>query len=252
MVRVQQIGSIKPIEDAPMPPDTQIVEAMIMRDIQSATGKDALLSGQALGDRTTSGEVQTRTSIFRLKLEDRIDTVDKFVLKVGDLVLQHIKGNFKKDRIIRLFGNEGEYWETLTPEMIKDEVDIFMDTISAPKVDPLIERQQAMNIWQITLSQALPLIQAGLIQIDLNKLFGWLMEKMGITDAARFFLPAQTPTAPILENPAPPDPNKQQQGNVLPFPQGVQQNQQPQDFTAMLQGINGAGLANQSGLQIGQ
>jgi len=252
MVRVQQIGSIKPIEDAPMPTDTQIVEAMIMRDIQSATGKDALFSGQTLGDRTTSGEVQTRASIFRLKLEDRIDTVDKFVLKVGDLVLQHIKGNFKKDRIIRLFGNEGEYWETLTPDMIKDEVDIFMDTISAPKVDPLVERQQAMNIWQITVAQALPLIQAGILQIDLNKLFGWLMEKMGITDAARFFLPAQTPTAPILENPAPPDLNKQQQGSVLPFPQGVQQNQQPQDFTAMLQGINGSGFANQSGLQIGQ
>jgi hypothetical protein len=227
MVRVKQIGSIAPIPDAPMPEDTQIVEAMIRSDIQGSTGLDAVVRGQALPARTTGVEVNTRTSIFRLKLEDRINTIDKFVLNNAKHILQHIKGTYNKDRVVRMIGSKGEYWETLTPEMIREEIDIFMDTISAPKVDPLVDRQLALQVWQITTS-----VQPGMLQIDYNALFGWLMEKFGIKDAGRFFLPAQTPTPPILENPAPPDPNKQSTNGIVP----TLAPQQP-GLNAMLQGI---------------
>lgn len=247
MVRVQQIGSIVPIPDAPMPDDTQIVEGMIRSDIQRATGLDNLFKGGNLQSRTTSGEVQTRASIFRLKLEDRIDTVDKFVLRVANHVLQHIKGNFTQDEAIRLFGPSGEYWETLTPDMIKEDVDLDMETIAAPQIDPVQQMQMALNIWQTTLGAA-QFIQAGVIQVDLNKLFGWVMDKMGVKDAAQFFMPATTPTAPLLEAPAPPDPNKvsNQQGqgnNVLPFPQ-----QQSMNLEDIFQQRN---EGNPTGTQIG-
>jgi hypothetical protein len=238
MVRVKQIGSIVPIPDAPMPDDTQLVEGMIRSDVQGATGLDAVLRGQAVPARTTGVEVNTRTSVFRLKLEDRIATIDKFVLTNAKHTLQHIKGNFNKDRVVRLLGPEGEYWETLTPEMIREEIDIFMDTISAPKVDPLVDRQMAVQVWQITTSAP-----PGLLQIDYNALFGWMMEKFGIKDAGRFFLPAQTPTPPILENPAPPDPNKQATNGTVPTTAPVQPG-----LNAMLQGITQNG--NPLGMQL--
>lgn len=240
MVRVQQIGSIVPIQDAPMPEDTQIVEGMITRDIQRATGLDNLFKGGNLQSRTTSGEVQTRASIFRLKLEDRIDAVDKFVLTIATHVLQHIKGNFTKDEAIRLFGPSGEYWETLTPDMIKEDVDLDMETISAPQIDPIQQMQMASNVF----ATAAPFVQAGILQVDLNKLFGWLMEKQGIKDAAQFFAPAAAPTPPLLESPAPPDPNKQQgQGNVIPFPS--------QSQSLNLEDIFQQGnIGNQTGTQI--
>ena len=239
MVRVSQTGSIVPIPDAPMPEDTQLVEAMIRSDVQGATGLDAVIRGQALPARTTGTEVQTRTSVFRLKLEDRIATIDKFVLTNAKHILQHIKANFMQDRIVTLFGPEGYYWETLTPEMIKEEMDIFMDTISAPKVDPLVDRQLALQVWQITTS-----VPPGLLQIDYNALFGWLMEKFGIKDAGRFFLPAQVVTPPLKENPAPSDPNKQQGSNVIEFPQDP-------GLSSMLQGLtqNGNPLGLQGALQ---
>lgn len=239
-VRVQQMGSIMPIPDAPMPEDTQLVEAMIKSDIQDQTGLDALMKGQNLPDRTTSGEVSTRTSLFRLKLDDRIEAIDKFILKIGTQVLQHIKGNYLTERVIEIVGESGAYWETLTFEQIKEEVDISMETISAPKVDPLLEREQALHIWQISM-QALPLIQAGVLRIDLNQLFGWMMEKFGIKDVGRFFADALIPQAPLQEQPAG---QQQQGGNVVQFPQ------QPNP-ASLFQQVGGGNITNQSGLQTG-
>ena len=237
-IRVQQMGSIMPIPDAPMPEDTGIVEAMIRSDVQDMTGLDALLRGQNLPDRTTSGEVSTRTSLFRLKLDDRIEAIDRFVLKVGTQVLQHIKGNYNTERVLEIVGESGVNWETLTFEQIKDEVDIMMETISAPKVDPLLERQQALQIWQISMS-SLPLIQAGLLRIDMNALFGWMMEKFGIKDVGRFFADALIIKPPLQEQAG----GQQGQNNVVQFPQ------QP-NAGSMFQQVSGGAISNQSGMQL--
>jgi hypothetical protein len=175
-----------PIQDAAMSQDTLIVEQMIKEDIKNATGSDALLSGGNLPSRTTSGEVQTRTNLFRLKLDDRAEAIDNFVLEVGVQVLQHIKNNFRTERVIALLGLKAINWETLSTEDIKEEMDVSMETVAAPKVDPMVDRQQRVAIWQQSM-QALPLIQAGLLKIDFNQLFAWVMESFGYKDLGRFF-----------------------------------------------------------------
>lgn len=233
-VRVNQMGSIQPIPDAPMPQDTQLVEGMIRSDVQEMTGLDALLRGGNLPDRTTAGEVSTRTSLFRLKLDDRIESVDQFVLKVGTQVLQHIKGNYESEKFVQLIGEQGNYWEKLTFELIKEDIDISMETISAPKVDPLLDREQAMRIWQIAQS-SLPLIQAGLLKINLNALFAWMMERFGIKDAGRFFADALVPLPELQEQPAQ---QGQQGSNVVPFPNQVNE----LNAANLFQQVGGAGL----------
>jgi len=243
IIRVPQIGSVSPIPDAPMPQDVQLVEGMINADIQDATGLDALIQGRNLPSRTTSGEVSTRTSLFRLKLDDRVDAVDDFILKIANQVLQHIKANFTQQEAIELLGEQGAYWETLTPEMIKEEVDIFMETVSAPKVDPLLDRQQRLQIWQIA-TQMLPLIQQGLIKLDLNKLFGWVLESFGIKDIGRFYAPALTPQPPLQEQTV-----NQQQGQQTAQGQAIQQS--APDFSSLYQQIGGAPITNGSGMQLG-
>lgn len=247
IVRVPQMGAIAPIEDASIPQDTQLVEAMIRADVQELTGLDALLRGGQLPSRTTAGEVSTRTSLFRLKLDDRVEGVDKFVLKAGNQILQHIKSNFTSERIIEIVGEQGAYWETLTPQMIKDDVDVSMETISAPKVDPLLDRQQRLQIWQIS-TQLLPLIQAGLVKIDLNELFGWVLESFGMKDVGRFYQSALTPQAPLKEVPVQPNLN-----NLSSQPQqnGTQPNiEQPPSFDQLFQQIGGAAITNQGGNQL--
>lgn len=230
VIFVKQQNAIMPIQDAAMSQDTMIVEQMIKNDIQSATGSDSLISGGDLPSRTTSGEVQTRTNLFRLKLDDRAEAIDNFVLEVGVQVLQHIKNNFRTERIVGILGLKGINWETLSKEDIKEEMDVSMETVAAPKVDPMVDRQQRVAIWQQAM-QSLPLIQAGLLKIDFNQLFSWVMESFGYKDVGRFFdfdLVVQPPlqqtegqAQPSVVGQSPRAEDQQQQGNPMSMLGGI-------------------------------
>lgn len=191
VIFVDMFDCIKPLEDAPMSQDAILAEQMIREDIRQLTGNDQLIGGGQLPSRTTGTEVQSRTSLFRLKMDDRVKTIDKFVVKIGTQVLQHIKNNFRTERFVEILGDEGLQWnlERLTPEQIKEEVDVSMETISAPKVSPEIDRNQRMTIFGMVM-QGLPLIQAGILAIDINKLFAWVLESFGYKDVGKFFSPA--------------------------------------------------------------
>lgn len=186
VVFIKQAGAIYPLEEANLQRDNIEVEGMIKGDVGQMTGNDDLISGRTLPSRTTQGEVNTRTSLFRLKLDDRAESIDKFVLNVGKQLLQHIKNNFRTDRIIGIFGLAGVNWETLTPSDIKEEVDVSMETLAAPKTDPTTERQQRAFVWEKSV-QAFPLVQYGLLKIDYNNLYAWMMESFGYKDIGRFF-----------------------------------------------------------------
>lgn len=191
VIFVDMMDVIKPLEDAQLSQDNLVAEQMIREDIRQLTGSDQLISGGQLPSRTTSGEVQTRTSLFRMKMDDRIKAIDKFVVKIGTQVLQHIKNNFRTERFVEILGQEGLFWdlEKLTSEQIREEVDVSMETISAPKVDPVVDRQQRVQVFGMAM-QLLPFIQAGIVAIDINKLFGWVMESFGYKDIGKFFSPA--------------------------------------------------------------
>lgn len=191
-------NAVRVLEQASYPEDNYIAEANIKQDFLDLTGQDSLVSGGRLPSRTTGVEVNSRNSLFRLKLEDRVDGVDRFVIKVGVQVLQHIKANFDVERLIGVFGKQGVNWETLTPEMIKEEVDVSMESIAAPKVDPMIDRQQRSFVWQTTL-QGLPLIQAGILRVDPNKVFEWMIKAFGYEDVGEFFMDALLVTPPLQQ-----------------------------------------------------
>ena len=213
VVFVDMMDVIKPLEDAPMSQDNAIAEQMVKEDIRNLTGQDNLVQGGNLQARTTGTEVQARTSLFRMKMDDRVEAIDRFVVKVGVQVLQHIKNNWRKERLIEILGLDGINWEfkPLTPEQIKEEVDVSMETVSAPKIDPQVDRQQRMQIFGMAM-QLLPFIQAGIVMIDINKLFAWVMEGFGYKDLGRFFTPA------LMVNP----PLQQQQGQQGTSPQQPQ------------------------------
>lgn len=232
--------SIQAIEDAPMSQDIQVVEQIIKADIQELTGSDALLRGGGLPSRTTGTEVQTRAQIFRMKLDDRVDAVDQFVTEIGRQIVDHIKANMIKNEVIKIVGQQGEYWVEYTSEDIQAEADVEIETVSKQKLDPVVEKQQALQVFQLA-SQMLPLVQSGQISIDFNQLFKWLLEKFDIKDASRFFAPSQFISPPLttqLEQPA------QQAGN--PNPEIGMQPQQPE--MPMAGEPTGMGVGQEMGL----
>jgi len=253
VIMVKQIGLIKPIEDANLTMDTWRTEEVIKADIQELTGQDALLRGGALPSRTTSGEVSTRANVFRLKLETVIDNVDRFILNVGKQVLAHIQANYITDKVVRIVGEQGEYWVKYTPEDIKEEIDVTMSTVSAPKIDEATERQQRIQLFQQGL-QAMPLIQQGMLSINLDEMFRWVLDSFGEKDLGRFFKPMLTPLAPLQETPVNPilnnlNPNSAAPSESLnPAPNTPGQPMSAQDIQAQ---IGRATITNANNLQTG-
>lgn len=249
LVEVDVMGSIEPINDAPLPPDVYQQEAIIKEDVRQLTGADALIQGGNLPSRTTAGEVNARSNIFRAKLDDRINSVDTFIVELARQVLAHIKANYLTDRITRIVGKTGEYWVRYSVQDIQDAVDVTMESIAAPKTDPLLDRQQALQILQIS-QGLLPLMQQGLLKINLNELFKWVLEKFDIKDAGRFFEDALIPNTPLQEKSTPIEGQQalpQQGGSQELFQPNSTEVNSVQDLQKQI-GI--APISNASGLQI--
>lgn len=201
-IKVPQIGSIKLIEDAQLPKDYFPIEATIKGDIQETVGLDALMRGGDLGDRTTAGEVGTRVNLFSYKLNDRVDAVDDFFLKTMYQLNAHIGANYLKESVVRLIGPQGEFWVRYSNKDLRDEIILTLETVSAPKTDPNIERNQRIQILGIMMQALQVMVQTGVpIDIDFNEVFRWVLESFGRKDIARFFRSAANPIDPTVLEP---------------------------------------------------
>jgi hypothetical protein len=240
---VKALNTVLPINDASMSTDHQIIEARIQDDFQKLSGQDSLIQGGALPSRTTAGEVNARGNLFRMKLDDRVESMDNFVLGVGEDILAHIKSNMLTNQIIRIAGPEGKYWVSYSVDDIQDPVDMTMESVAAPKSDPQLMRQQALQLMQILVPQAQLFQQLG-VQLNWTEFFKWMFENLDVKDAGRFFAPALVPNQPL------------QYSNDLNNIQQVQQQPQPNTQVQTVQDLQRQGglapLMNQSGLQLGQ
>lgn len=189
--------SIAPIDDANISSDEFKVEGTIKEDIRELIGSDELARGGALPSRTTATEVQARTKLYGLKLEDRVEQFDRFIEETGRKTLQHIKANWVTTDVIKIVGPAGNFWQEWSPEDIQGEFDVEVDATSTEMVDEVTERQQAIQIMQILTGNIQILMQAG-VQIEWTELFKWVMGKFeSLEDIQRFFPAAGVLNAPI-------------------------------------------------------
>jgi hypothetical protein len=241
-VFVPQIGSISPVKEAPLPRDYPLQEGIIKADIDELVGFDPIMRGERLQGRATLGEVQSRTGVSSLKLNERVDTVDDLFLMTGKQCVAHIGANYHKERVVKLFGKQGMFWVTVSNDDIKGEIDLKLLTVSAPKKSPEMETQQRGQVFQFSM-QLLPFIQAGFIPpdaINFVELLKWWLESFHRQDIGRFFKGALMPIQPLAMLP-----------EDVPGQFAPQQQEQlgegggnPQDFLRMLS------QGNMSGLQI--
>lgn len=188
------IGDIKPIQLADLLPSFQILQQNIQRDIEEATGADALVQGGRLPSRTTAGEVGVRARLTGLKLDQHVEDFEEFVEEIATQVLAHLKKFRTTADVIKVVGPEGAEWHSYTNEDILDDVEVDVEYFAAPKTDPDLEKQQALEIFQLAV-QALPVLaQTGAPDtFDMRQLVGWVLEKFHQTDISRFFRSSRTP-----------------------------------------------------------
>lgn len=197
IIRVKHPQSVGAIEDANISSDEYNIEAVINQDIRELTGADELLRGGQLPSRTTATEVGVRTQLIGLKIEDRVEQVDDFINSIGYKILQHVKHNYVTDKVVQITGPKGTFWVDFTPEDIQGEFDIDIESTSAKRTNPDIERQQAIQIMQM-LTQALPILQQAGVQINIGELFKWVLGKFeNMKDVQLFFPQSGVSNAPL-------------------------------------------------------
>lgn len=186
VARRDQIG---PVQLPQLNQDFQIIQANIQRAIEEMTGADALLQGSRLPSRTTAGEIGTRARLTGLKLDQHVEDFEEFVEEIATQVLKHLKKFRTTADVIEIVGEEGAQWVEYTNEQIQDDVEVDVEYFAAPKTDPALEKQQALEIFQLAI-QAMPVLAERADQIfDLPNLLGWVLDKFGERDTARFFRP---------------------------------------------------------------
>lgn len=197
VVLVDSHEAIVPIMDANISNDEYNIEGTIKEDIRELIGSDELARGGSLPSRTTATEVQARTKLYGLKLEDRVEQFDRFIEQTGRKTLQHIKANWVSDDVVRVVGPAGYYWKQWTPEDIQGEFDLEVEATSTEAVDEVTTRQQAIQIMQI-LTANFQILAQYQVPVNWAELFKWVFGKFeSIKDVQRFFPPAGTIDAPI-------------------------------------------------------
>lgn len=223
IIMVKQQNAIQPVQEGKIPSDSFNVEGVIKSDINELSGVDKLARGGDLPSRTSAAEIEARKQFTNLKLDDRSEDVDVFYTNNGRKVLQHIKSNYRQDKVIKISGIKGQMWVEFSPDDIKGEFDISMETVSAPQVDEVADRQQAIQIFQLIMQNLQFIIQSGL-QFNFQELFKWIFEKFGEKDISRFFA-AGSPIAGV-------QPEGQEQPNTALNTMQQQMPQMPQQMTA--------------------
>jgi len=199
VILVDDHDSIKPLQDAPISSDDYNIEGIIKQDIRELIGSDELARGGSMPSRTTATEVQARTKLYGLKLEDRVAQFDNFIERVGRKTLQHLKANWVTTDVVRVAGPAGYFWKEFSPEEIQGEVDLEIEATSTEPVDVITERQQSLQVLQILTANMQLLIQA---QVDVNweELFILVLTKFeSVKDLQRVF-----PSMGKIRKPNPP------------------------------------------------
>jgi len=188
------VGDFRAIQPADLSQMFQVYKQNLERAIEEMTGADALLQGKALPSRTTAGEVGTRARLTGLKLDQHVEDFEEFVEDVATQILGHLKKFRTTGDVIEVVGKEGVSWEEYTNEDIQAGVDVEVNYFAAPKTDPDLEKQQALQIFQLAV-QALPVLaQTGAPDtFDVPALVGWVLDKFGVKDKSRFFRSSRTP-----------------------------------------------------------
>ena len=187
--------AIQVIDSPDLPTDNYQIDAIIDEDVRKLLGADQLLTGQALPSRTSAREVDARTGLIGLKMQERVARVDEFVFDVATQFWQHIQANMATSRIIKIAGPENSLaWRKVSPDDIKGEYDLEMISTSKPEYDPLQEKQQRIVMLQMLIEQA-PIMQSYGYAVNIPEVLKWTLESFDRVESDTFItqIPPQAP-----------------------------------------------------------
>lgn len=253
---VKMHDAIKAIDIPALPQDIWTIEAKIMDDIRRILGLDEIARGGAIPSRTSANEIEKRTNFLSLKTRPRKMNFDDAAKKVIRQMLQHEARWASQERVMKVAGRVGQYWDQLKamkPDMfiedaaenkyvkfgksdIQAEFEVEVQSMAMGDYDPDLRRAALQKLLDSAPNVGPIMAQMGDGRVpNYSELYEMILEAWEIKDAGRFFV--MTPATPMEMEPKEPQP---QNGQTEPLnPEGQMEAQSVNPASGLLGALMG-------------
>lgn len=136
-VEVNEMDDLQEISIKEAPNSTFTQEGIIKRDMQDASGAQDVVMGTTSGGTATEAMRNDNNSAMRFKLV--ISSAEKRLLvPIARFMMQNNQQFVDKNRMMRVAGQSGDQWVTLTPEQIQGEFDLMA---AGSSVEPMANKE---------------------------------------------------------------------------------------------------------------
>jgi hypothetical protein len=165
-------------------------EEIIKGDIQTTTGVSDYSRGvenaPGISNETATG-ISLIQEAANMRFRMKIMLLEEMGIKELGLMMLKLDQQFiKEPMVIRLLGESGREWKAITPEDIKGEYDIVVETGSTQPMNELMRRKRAGELLTLFANDP-DLTEEGRIYLKKQ-----LIESYGVTNSARMFIKPMT------------------------------------------------------------
>jgi peptidoglycan hydrolase CwlO-like protein len=182
IVHLQQGEDAKQVEMQPVTTAAYNELEFLRNQIQDTLGITDYIKGMQTPQQTL-GEVEVKTEQAGARIAAKIRLLEDMGLKeLGQFVLDLYQQFITDEKVVRITGDRGAEWVTITADDIAGEYDVIPEPKSTESINPEVSKAQQMNLY--TLFNGDPLIDQNEIRKD-------LLEKWGIKDPEKYVIAMQ-------------------------------------------------------------
>lgn len=173
-------------------------EEIIKGDIQTTTGVSdysrGIESSPGISNDTATG-ISLIQEAANMRFRMKVMLIEEMGIKELGLMMLKLNQQFMSEKkVIRITGDEGYEWKTITPDDIKGEYDIMVETGSSQPMNESLRRKTALDLLSLFAGDP-DLSEEG--RIDLKKS---VMEAHGIRNPDKYFnkpMEGMMPASPV-------------------------------------------------------
>ena len=175
--------TLQPLPSPNLGNDLYQIDRIIDKDFSEITGDDALARAGNLPSRTSAREVQERSRLRVLRLEEASESVRKVILKIGNQLVLHARHNLKKEQTVTLLGHKGLVWKPVNAETLKVDFKMDLRVLSKGEESTSQRRTDLLQILQFAINpNVLQLFQQSQRPFEFFELWRLLMETYEIDE----------------------------------------------------------------------
>ncbi len=143
IIRVQMLGAVTPINDAPLDQQNYLEINALNQDINEILGTSDEARALSTADSATQADIIDRR--MEVREGDRLSIVVDFLTDVARKLDQLVQTHITQEEAVRVMGPQGEFWSVVKPEDYEEIKGEFQYSVnvgaSSPRL-PQIERAQ--------------------------------------------------------------------------------------------------------------